>query len=65
MKICPSSGFSSPMTSLRMVDFPEPLAPMMIFVSPRRTLKGNTVEDLMIPIGLDDILNSRIAAAHV
>ena len=52
MRICPSSGFSRPMTSLRIVDFPEPLAPMMIFVSPRRTLKGNTVRGPDVPVGL-------------
>ena len=33
----PPSGFSSPIASFSIVDFPEPLAPMIIFVSRRRT----------------------------
>ena len=35
----PSSGFSNPRISFRIVDFPEPLAPRMIFVCPVSRVK--------------------------
>ena len=38
-QISPPSGLSSPRISFRMVDFPEPLAPRMILVCPRSSVK--------------------------
>jgi hypothetical protein len=38
-RISPPSGRSRPSSSLRMVDFPEPLAPRMIFVCPAGSVK--------------------------
>ena len=38
-KMRPSSGFSSPSASRRMVDFPAPLAPRKIFVCPVCSVK--------------------------
>jgi len=38
-RIAPESGCSSPSISFRTTDFPQPLAPSRIFISPRFTAK--------------------------
>src|SRR5206468_8191564 len=38
-------GFSRPMINFRMVDFPEPLPPRMIFVSPLLTVNDTRSEE--------------------